>query len=268
MYDLDYARPATLREALALLKTEEAMPLSGGQSLIPVLKQRLAQPSLLVDLSGIDSLKTISLAPDHFEIGAGATHAEVAAHPELGAAIPALASLAARIGDPQVRHLGTLGGSLANNDPAACYPGAALALGATIVTDRREIGAAEFFEGLYTTALEAGEVVTAARFPRPEAASYQKFEQPASRFALTGVFLARLPGAVRVAVVGAGEDGVFRSEPLETALTRDFSPEAAMAVAVPEAGLMTDLHAAPDYRAHLIKTLTRRAVEACLNAAG
>lgn len=267
MYDFDYARPATLEEAAELLKQEEAMPLAGGQSLIPVLKQRLAQPSLLVDLTGIESLKAISVTAETVTIGAGATHGAIAAHEGVREAIPALADLAGRVGDPQVRNLGTIGGSLANNDPAACYPGAALALEAAIVTDRREIAAEAFLQGIYSTALEEGELVAAARFKRPLAAAYEKFEQPASCFAMTGVFLARFADRVRVGVVGAGEEGAFRCAPMEAALEAAFSPAAAMAATIPEAGLMTDLHASPDYRAHLIKVLSRRAVERCLDGA-
>ena len=259
MYAFDFERPSTVAEAVAALKTEEAQALGGGQTLIPTLKQRLASPSKLVSLGGIAEMKGISSAGGVVTIGAGTTHAEVAA----SGAIPALSALAGGIGDPAVRNRGTIGGSLANNDPAACYPSAALALGATIVTNAREIAADDFFEGLFTTALEEGEIITAVKFPVPEAANYQKFEQPASRFALVGVFVAKTGGGVRVAVTGASEDGVFRWSEAEAALASDFSTGAIEGLSVPADGMIADLHGSKAYRAHLVGVMARRAVAAC-----
>ena len=259
MYAFDFERPSTVAEAVAALKTEEAQALGGGQTLIPTLKQRLASPSKLVSLGGIAEMKGISSAGGVVTIGAGTTHAEVAA----SGAIPALSALAGGIGDPAVRNRGTIGGSLANNDPAACYPSAALALGATIVTNAREIAADDFFEGLFTTALEEGEIITAVKFPVPEAANYQKFEQPASRFALVGVFVAKTGGGVRVAVTGASEDGVFRWSDAEAALAGDFSAGALEGMAPSADGMIGDLHGSPEYRAHLVGVMARRAVAAC-----
>ena len=259
MYAFDFERPSTVAEAVAALKTEEAQALGGGQTLIPTMKQRLASPSTLVSLGGIAEMKGISSAGGVVTIGAGTTHAEVAA----SGAIPALSALAGGIGDPAVRNRGTIGGSLANNDPAACYPSAALALGATIVTNAREIAADDFFEGLFTTALEEGEIITAVKFPVPEAANYQKFEQPASRFALVGVFVAKTGGGVRVAVTGASEDGVFRWSDAEAALAGDFSAGALEGMAPSADGMIGDLHGSPEYRAHLVGVMARRAVAAC-----
>ncbi len=263
MYAFDLARPADLASAVTSLQTEGAQALSGGQTLIPVLKQRLSQPSVLVDLSGIDSMKGIRRAGEFLIIGGGTTHGTVAGSAEVASAIPAIASLASKIGDPQVRNRGTIGGSVANNDPAACYPSAVIALGATVETNKREIAAEDFFQGLYTTSLEEGEIVTAVKFPIPVAATYQKFEQPASRFSLTSVFLAKMgDGSVRVGVTGAGADGVFRHAGLEAALSADFSAAAVDGVAV-DAGMMSnDLHATPEYRAHLVKVMTKRAIAA------
>ena len=258
MYAFDFERPSTVAEAVAALKTEEAQALGGGQTLIPTLKQRLASPSKLVSLGGIAEMKGISSAGGVVTIGAGTTHAEVAA----SGAIPALSALAGGIGDPAVRNRGTIGGSLANNDPAACYPSAALALGATIVTNAREIAADDFFEGLFTTALEEGEIITAVKFPVPEAANYQKFEQPASRFALVGVFVAKTGGGVRVAVTGASEDGVFRWSDAEAALAGDFSAGALEGMAPSADGMIGDLHGTKEYRAHLVGVMTKRAIAA------
>ncbi|MBF9036893.1 FAD-binding protein, partial [Rhodobacterales bacterium HKCCE2091] len=208
MYDFEFAKPASVADAVAALKAEDAQALGGGQTLIPTLKQRLAAPSVLVSLSGIEAMKGVSASGDVLTVGGGTTHGTVAA--EAASAFPALASLAGRIGDPAVRNRGTIGGSLANNDPSACYPAAALATGATIVTDRREIAADDYFQGMFATALEEGEIVTSVRFPIPQAARYEKFIQPASRFALVGVFVAKFADTVRVAVTGASENGVFR----------------------------------------------------------
>ncbi|APZ54198.1 FAD binding domain-containing protein [Salipiger abyssi] len=259
MYSFEIESPVSVADAVAALGKEEAQALGGGQTLIPSLKARLAAPAVLVSLSKIDEIKGISAADGVLSIGGGATHASVAS--EAGA-YPALAALAVNIGDPAVRNRGTIGGSLANNDPAACYPAAALASGATIVTNTREIAADDYFEGMFTTALEDGEIVTEVRFPIPEKAAYVKFEQPASRFALVGVFVAKYPDGVRVAVTGASEEGVFRWSEAEAALSGDFSASALEGLSLPAEGMMGDLHAAPDYRAHLVGVMTRRAVAA------
>ncbi len=263
MYNFDYTKPTDLSAAVEALGTEGAVAMGGGQTLIPVLKQRLSAPSTLVDLSAIDSMKGIRRMGDMLVIGGGTTHGAVASSADVAAAIPGLTELAAKIGDPQVRNRGTIGGSLANNDPAACYPSAALALGATIETNQREIAADDFFQGLYTTALNEGEVITAVKFPIPTASTYQKFEQPASRFSLTSVFLAKMgDGSVRVGVTGAGADGVFRHAGLEQALSSDFSASAVDGVEVSADGMSNDLHATPAFRANLVKVMTKRAIAA------
>ncbi|MCR9114054.1 MAG: xanthine dehydrogenase family protein subunit M [Rhodobacteraceae bacterium] len=260
MYAFDIERPSTISDAVAALKTDEAQPLGGGQTLIPTLKQRLASPSKLVCLSGIAEMKGICDADDgRLCIGGGTTHAEVAA----GAGrYPALAALAANIGDPAVRNRGTIGGSIANNDPAACYPAAVLASGATVITNAREIAADDYFQGMFTTALDEGEIVTEVKFPVPEKAAYMKFEQPASRFALTGVFVARFADGVRVAVTGASEEGVFRWSEAEAALSSNFSAGALEGLSPPADGMISDLHGSGAYRANLVAVMTRRAVEA------
>ncbi len=226
------------------------------------MKQRLAAPSAIVDLGKIADLAGISREGDAIAIGAMTRHADVATSPIVGQAIPALAELAEGIGDPQVRNKGTIGGSLANNDPAADYPAAALALGATIVTNKREIAAESFFKGLFETALEPGELIVKVRFPIPQKAAYQKFPNPASRYALVGVFVAKTAAGVRVAVTGAGGNGVFRADAIEAALISNFSPAALAGVSVPADGLNTDIHADAAYRAHLIGVLAKRAVTA------
>ena len=264
MYEFEFVKPASLAEAIEALKAEEAQPLGGGQTLIPTLKQRLAQPGSLVSLAGLPELVGVAVDGDTVTVKGATPHAKVE---ELTAgAFPALAHLAGNIGDPAVRHRGTIGGSLANNDPAACYPAAALACGATLVLTgpdgAREIGADDYFQGLFATALEEGEIVTEVRFPIPEKASYQKFVQPASRFAMVGVFVAKYADGVRVAVTGASEEGVFRWTEAEAALSSDFSAAALDGLTVSPDGLMTDIHATPDYRAHLIKVMTKRAVAA------
>ncbi|MFP4405658.1 FAD binding domain-containing protein [Rhodosalinus sp.] len=260
MYAFDFVRPTSLSEAVDALQAEEALALGGGQTLIPALKQRLASPSKLVSLKGVDEIRGICRDDQgRVCIGGGTTHAEVAAGvPEY----PGLAALAANIGDPAVRNRGTIGGSLANNDPSACYPAAALASGATIVTNNRGIAADDYFEGMFMTALEEGEIITEVRFPVPQAANYQKFEQPASRFALVGVFVAKFDDGVRVAVTGASEEGVFRWTEAEEALSSDFSPDAVQGLSVPAEGMIGDLHGSPKYRAHLVGVMTRRAVAA------
>lgn len=261
MYNFEFVKPASVDEAVAALKDEEAQALSGGQTLIPTMKQRLNAPEKLVSLSGLSELIGVTVDGGTVTVGAATTHATVAA--EAAAAYPALAALAGGIGDPAVRNRGTAGGSLANNDPAACYPSAALASGATIVTNSREIAADDYFQGMFTTALDEGEIITAIRFPVPEAANYQKFEQPASRFALTGVFVAKYADGVRVAVTGASNDGVFRWTEAEEALSANFSADAIAGLTVPADDMITDLHGSAEYRANLVKVLTGRAVAAC-----
>ena len=260
MYAFEIERPTSLADALSALKGEGAQALGGGQTLIPSLKARLASPERLVSLTGIAEIKGICNGDDgSLCIGGGTTHAEVAA----GAGrYPALASLASRIGDPAVRNRGTIGGSLANNDPSACYPAGVLASGATIKTDRREIAADDFFQGMFTTALDEGEIITEVRFPVPEKAAYEKFIQPASRFPLVAVFVAKFADGVRVAVTGASESGVFRWSEAEAALSSDFTPSAVDGLTASADGLIADLHGTPAYRAHLIKVMTKRAVAA------
>ncbi len=259
MYNFEFVQPASVAEAVAALKDDEAQPLSGGQTLIPTMKQRLNMPGTLVSLTGIPELVGVSVAGGVVTIGGATTHAQVAA--EAGA-YPALAALAGNIGDPAVRNRGTIGGSLANNDPAACYPAAALASGATIVTNAREIAADDYFQGMFDTALEEGEIITGVKLPVPEVANYQKFEQPASRFSLVGVFVAKFADGVRVAVTGASEEGVFRWTEAEAALSGNFSADAVEGLTASADGLIGDLHGTPEYRAHLIKVLTKRAVAA------
>ncbi|MDE4133631.1 xanthine dehydrogenase family protein subunit M [Phaeobacter sp. QD34_3] len=261
MYNFEFEKPATIADAVAALGAEDAQALGGGQTLLPTMKQRLAMPTKLVSLSGIGEMQGVCSNNDgSLSIGGATTHATVAA--EAAAQYPALADLASHIGDPAVRNRGTIGGSLANNDPAACYPAAALGSGATIVTNAREIAADDYFQGLFTTALEEGEIITGVRFPVPEAANYQKFLQPASRFALVGVFVAKFADGVRVAVTGASEDGVFRWSEAEQALSASFSPEAVNGLQVDPANMMGDIHGTKEYRAHLIGVLTKRAVAA------
>ncbi|WP_209425387.1 xanthine dehydrogenase family protein subunit M [Pararhodobacter sp. SW119] len=260
MYAFDFVKPSSIDDAVKALSAEGAQPIAGGQTLIPTLKARLNAPETLVSLTGIAELKGVCRDGDVLVIGAGTSHAAVAR--DAAAEFPGLAALALQIGDPAVRNRGTLGGSIANNDPAACYPAAVLATGATVVTDRREIAADDFFQGMFTTALEEGEIVTSVRFPIPEVSAYAKFAQPASRFALTGVFVAKFAEGVRVAVTGASEDGVFRWTEAEEALVRSFAPEALADLRVPDGGMINDLHGTPAYRAHLVGVMTRRAVKA------
>lgn len=260
MYEFEFEKPASVAEAVAALAEEDALALGGGQTLIPTLKQRLAMPSKLVSLAGLAEMKGVSAADGVLSIGGATTHAEVAA--AAAGSYPALADLAGHIGDPAVRNRGTIGGSLANNDPAACYPAAALASGATIVTSTREIAADDYFRGLFETALNEGEIITAVRFPVPEKANYQKFEQPASRFALVGVFVAKYAAGVRVAVTGASEAGVFRWREAEAALDAGFAPGALDGLSLDADGMIGDLHGTKEYRAHLTAVMTRRAVAA------
>ena len=261
MYSFELKKADSVANAAALLAQSGGKPLAGGQSLVAAMKMRLSQPGTLVDLSGIAELKGIRKEGDHVVIGAMTRHAEVAASKEVKSAIPALAALAEGIGDRQVRNMGTIGGALANNDPAACYPAAVLALNATINTNKRKIAADEFFKGMYETALAEGELITSVSFPVPKKAAYVKFVQPASRFALVGVFVAQTAGGVRVAVTGAAS-GVFRAKPLEDALAKSFTADAAKTVKMSAAGLNNDLHGSPEYRAHLITVLAARAVTA------
>ena len=261
MYAFEIERPTTIADAVAALKNDGAQALGGGQTLIPTLKARLAAPDVLVSLTAIGEMQGVCLADDGaLCIGAGTTHATVAR--EAAAHFPGLAGLASHIGDPAVRNRGTIGGSLANNDPAACYPAAALGTGAVIITDTRQINADDYFQGMFTTALEEGEVITEIRFKIPQKSHYQKFVQPASRFALVGVFVAQYDDGVRVAVTGASENGVFRWREAEQALSQDFSAKALDGLSVGADGMIGDLHGTPEYRAHLVKVMTGRAVQA------
>lgn len=260
MHAFELVVPGTLEDALSHLSKEEAQPLAGGQTLIPTMKAGLAAPATLVSLRRIPEMHGLSRSGETLTIGAMTTHATVAL--EARESFPALAALAGHIGDPMVRNRGTIGGSLANNDPSACYPSAVLATGATIITDKREIDAGDFFQGLFSTALEEGEVICRVGFPVPDAASYQKFVQPASRFALTGVFVARYGRDVRVAVTGASSEGVFRWGAAEEALTAAFRPDAVDALSPPGEPMIEDLHGSAAYRADLTRTLTSRAVAA------
>ncbi|RWO34984.1 MAG: xanthine dehydrogenase family protein subunit M [Mesorhizobium sp.] len=262
MYPVNYHRAASVAEAVKLLETGDAKLLSGGMTLIPAMKTRLAAPSDLVDLSHIEELKGIEVAGSTITIGAATTHHDVASDEKLNKACPALAHMASRIGDPAVRYKGTIGGSIANNDPAADYPAALLALDATIVTNKREIAADAFFTGLFETALEDGEIVTAVTFTAPAKAAYEKFRNPASRYAIVGVFVANGADEVRVAVTGAGDSGVFRSKEIEAALATNFDAAALNGVKVPANDLMSDIHASADYRANLIVVMAKRAVAA------
>ncbi len=255
MYAFDIERPETIAEAVAALGGE-AQALGGGQTLIPTLKARLASPDKLVSLSSISEMQGIRLEGRDLWIGGATVHADVAND----GTYAALSDLAAHIGDPAVRNRGTIGGSIANNDPAACYPAAALGSGATIVTNTREIAADDFFQGMFDTALNEEEIITAVKFPIPEVANYQKFVQPASRFALVGVFVAKYADGVRVAVTGASNEGVHRWSAAEDALSSNFSAGALDGLSVPSGNMIADLHGSPDYRAHLVKVMTGRAV--------
>jgi carbon-monoxide dehydrogenase medium subunit len=262
MYDFKYQRPTSLDAAIkALGAAGDGKYLAGGMTLIPTMKQRLAQPSDLIDLSGIDGLSGIRREGDELVIGATTTHAEVAASDEVRAAIPALAELANHIGDPAVRARGTIGGSIANADPAADYPAAVVGLAATVQTNKRSVAADDFFTGLFETALDDDELVTAVRFPIPARAGYAKFPNPASRYAVVGVLVAEGPGGTRVAVTGAGAS-VFRVAEMEKALAGDFSPQAVADISVSASGLNSDIHASDEYRAHLVTVMAKRAVAA------
>jgi carbon-monoxide dehydrogenase medium subunit len=261
MYAFTYHRPTTARQAAGLLaKKEDAKILAGGHTLLPTMKQRLASPSALIDLGACADLKGIARKGRNLVIGAMTTHAEVAESEVVQEAIPGLAWLASHIGDPHVRHRGTIGGSVANNDPAADYPAALLALDATIVTNTRKLSAEEFFTGLYETALEEGEIITRISFPIVSKAGYAKFRNPASRYALVGVFVAKRGSDVRVTVTGAGEGGVFRWPEAEAALKARFAPKSLDGLKATAKGINGDMHADPEYRAHLIGVMAKEAV--------
>jgi carbon-monoxide dehydrogenase medium subunit len=262
MYAFTYSHPSQVSAAVAELANEDSKPLAGGMTLLPTMKQRLASPAAIVDLAGIEALRGISLDGKTLVIGAMSRHVDVATSDVVKRAFPALAKLAASIGDPAVRNRGTIGGSVANNDPAADYPAAVLATGATIVTNTRSIAAAEYFQGMFDTALEANELITAIHFPVPEKAAYEKFRNPASRYALVGVFVAKTAEGVRVAVTGAGSNGVFRVPAFEAALDANFSAAALDGISVDAGSLSSDMHADADYRAHLIGVMAKRAVTA------
>ena len=263
MYNFVYQRPGSLDEAAKLLAAAgDGKLLAGGQTLLPTLKQRLAQPSHLIDLGGIAGLSGIKVEGNTVVVGATTRHGDVAASAEVRKAIPALADLASHIGDPQVRNMGTLGGSIANNDPASDYPGAVLGLGATVKTNKREIAGDDFFTGLFETALDEGEIIVSVSFPVPEKAAYVKFPQPASRFSLVGAFVSKGPSGVRVAITGAGPCA-FRVAEMEKALASSFSPDAIAGITVPASGMNTDIHGSAEYRAHLVTVMAKRAVAAC-----
>lgn len=261
MYAFSYQRPADLAETIRVIGAEpDARALAGGMTLIPSMKHRLTAPTVLLDIGRLPELQGITIDGDSITIGAATRHGDVVRHSVLGERLPALAHLAQSIGDRQVRARGTIGGSLANNDPAADYPAAVLGLDATIITDRRDIAADSFFQGMFTTALAADELVVRIRFPLPRRAAYAKFHHPASGYAMTGVFVARTAGGVRVAVTGAGSS-VFRWTQAEAALTRSFAASSLDGLTLSDEGLNADMHAPAAYRAHLVVVMTRRAVE-------
>ena len=262
MYDFNYEKPSSVPDALhAMASDMDAKALAGGQTFIPVLKQRLNRPSTIVDLSGL-GLSGITVEGSTIRIGAMTTHHMIEASADVKRLLPGLHKMASLIGDTQVRHRGTMGGSVANNDPSACYPAAVLAINATIHTDRRAIAADDYFQGMFTTALEQGELITAISFPAAERTSYEKFRNPASRYAMVGVFVAKTAAGVRVAITGAGQGGVFRHTAMEEALTANFTPDAISGITTSADGLNGDIHASPEYRAHLIGVMARRAVAA------
>jgi len=261
MYSFTYHRPGSARQAANLLgKNPEAKLLAGGHSLIPVMKLRLAKPSAIIDLNGIEDLAAIELKGRSISIGAMTRHADVANSQVVRDALPGLASVPASIGDPQVRNRGTIGGSVANNDPNADYPAACLGLGATIVTNKRRIAADDFFTGMFSTALEETEIILRISFPIAKKAAYEKFKHPASGFALVGVFASKRGSEIRVAVTGAGSNGVFRVNSFEEALKKRFSPKSLEGMTIPANGMNSDIHASAEYRAHLVAVLARRAV--------
>ncbi|MBI5317921.1 xanthine dehydrogenase family protein subunit M [Bradyrhizobium sp.] len=267
MYTFAYQRPNTVQSAVDCLReNDEAKLIAGGHTLVPVMKQRLVNPSVLIDLSRLEELRRIEKSGQDLLVGATSTHAEVAGSAIVAETNPALAELAGSIGDPAVRHRGTIGGSLANNDPTADYPAAVLALNATIVTNKRSLEPEQYFRGLFTTALDIDEIITCVKFPHWTRTAYQKFRNPASRYALVGVFVARRTSEVRIAVTGAGSDGVFRLTAFEDALQERFSLKALEKLSVSPAGLNSDVHGSAEYRAHLVGVLTRRAVAIALES--
>ncbi len=260
MYDFTYTKAASVDQATGLVAgAEDGRFLSGGMTLIPTIKQRLAKPSDLIDLAGVDGLAGVAVDADGVTIGAMTRHAQVHGSGDVKRAIPGLAGLAGMIGDPQVRNRGTIGGSIANNDPAADYPAAVVGLGAAVHTDKRRIAGDDFFTGMFETALEPGEMVTKVVFPIPERSAYMKFPNPASRYAIVGVFVAKTAGGARVAVTGAGAC-VFRVKEMEDALDRRFASDAVADIWIPDDGLNSDIHASAEYRAHLVTIMAKRAV--------
>ncbi|MCX7311099.1 MAG: xanthine dehydrogenase family protein subunit M [Hyphomicrobiales bacterium] len=261
MYEFKYQRPGTVRQAANILaKDEDAKILAGGHSLLPTMKLRLAKPSQIIDLGRVEGLNTIELKGRSVVIGAMARHVDVANSPVVKEAFPALADLAGVIGDPAVRHRGTIGGSLANNDPNADYPAAVLGLGATIITNKRRIAADDYFKGMFDTALEPGEIIIKVQFPIAKKAAYEKFKHPASGFALVGVFVSKRGSDIRVAVTGAGSNGVFRVTSFEEALKKRFSPKSIEGMTIPADGMNADIHGSAEYRAHLVGVMARRAL--------
>lgn len=264
MTDFHYLKASQVDEAAAKVKgAQDGALMAGGMTLLPSIKLGLSAPSDVVDLAGVDGLSSVKVEGDSVVIGAMTRHADVANSDDVNGRIEALANLADSIGDRQVRNRGTIGGSIANNDPAADYPAACLALGATIITDQRSIAADDYFTGLFGTALNEGEIITAVSFPIPDKAAYVKFPNPATRFAMVGVFVASGSSGVRVAVTGAGQNGVFRSSELEGALSGNFSSDALDGVTIPTDGMASDIYAAADYRAHLVGVMAKRAVDDC-----
>jgi aerobic carbon-monoxide dehydrogenase medium subunit len=267
MYDFTYHQPTTVRQAANLLaKNEDAKLLAGGHSLIPVMKLRLAKPSAIIDLSKVEGLSGVELKGRSIVVGAMTRHTDVANSAVVQEMLPALASVPGSIGDPQVRNVGTIGGSIANNDPNADYPAACLGLGATVITNKRRIKADEFFQGMFDTALEPDEIITKVSFPLVKKAAYQKFKHPASGFALVGVFVSKRGREIRVAVTGAGANGVFRVTAFEEALKKRFAAKSLEGLSIPAEGLNNDIHASAEYRAHLVGVLARRAVAAAVAA--
>jgi len=261
MYNFAFHRPTTVRQAAGLLsRIPDGKILAGGHSLIPVMKQRLASPTALIDLSLVEGLSGVELKGRSVVVGAMTRHADVANSPVMQQAIPGLAAVPGSIGDPQVRNRGTIGGSIANNDPNADYPAACLGLGATIITNKRRIAADDFFTGMFSTALESDEIITKVQFPIPRKAAYEKFKHPASGFALVGVFVSKRGSDIRVAVTGAGSNGVFRVKSFEEALKKRFAAKSIEGLTIPANGMNSDIHASPEYRAHLVGVLARRAL--------
>jgi carbon-monoxide dehydrogenase medium subunit len=265
MYEFKFHRPTTVRQAAGLLaRNEEAKLLAGGHTLVPTMKLRLAGPKHIIDMSKIEGLSGIEMGGRSLTIGALTKHNDVATSPVVRENIPALADLASHIGDPAVRHMGTIGGSVANNDPNADYPAGCLGLGATIITNKRRIAADDYFKGLFETALEGDEIITKIQFPKPSKAAYVKFPNPASRYALVGVFVSKRGSEIRVAVTGAGANGVFRVTAFEEGLKKRFGPKSLEGLTIPPDDMGSDIHGSAEYRAHLVGVLARRAVAAAV----